>query len=66
MGYHDGLRVRGSWSQGFKAPNLEQINATLVSRSNTRKDYYRCEAEIANKKTTSIANCTGSSESLGR
>lgn len=60
----DGLRLRGSWSQGFKAPNLEQINATLVSRSNTRKDYYRCEAEVANKITTSIANCTGSSESF--
>ena len=28
----DGLRFRGSWAQGFKAPNLEQVNATLVTR----------------------------------
>jgi len=27
----DGFRLRGSWAQGFKAPNLEQINATLVT-----------------------------------
>jgi iron complex outermembrane receptor protein len=61
----DGLRIRGSWSKGFKAPNLEQINATLVSRSNTRTDYYRCEAEIAAKTITSIANCTGTNERFG-
>lgn len=61
----DGLRIRGSWAQGFKAPNLEQFNATLVSRSNTRTDYYRCEAEIAAKTITGMSNCTGTSERFG-
>jgi iron complex outermembrane receptor protein len=41
-----GLRLRGSYAQGFKAPNLEQINATVVTRSNTRTDYVRCEAGL--------------------
>jgi len=53
----DGLRLRGSWSQGFKAPNLEQINATVVSRSNTRVDYVRCEADLRAGRITSFANC---------
>ncbi|HWV44866.1 MAG TPA: TonB-dependent receptor, partial [Nitrospira sp.] len=41
----DGVRFRGSWAQGFKAPNLEQLNATSVTRTNTRTDWIRCEAE---------------------
>ena len=30
--------VRGSWSEGFRAPNLVTINEALVVRSNTRDD----------------------------
>ncbi|WP_137863077.1 MULTISPECIES: TonB-dependent receptor [unclassified Sphingomonas] len=41
-----GLRLRGSYAEGFKAPNLEQINATMVTRSNTRTDWVRCEAQL--------------------
>ena len=40
----DGVRLRGSWAKGFKAPNLELVNATVVSRTNNRTDYIRCEA----------------------
>ncbi|MBN9787350.1 TonB-dependent receptor [Pseudonocardia sp. TMWB2A] len=47
----DGIRLRGSYSEGFKAPNLEQINATLVTRSNTRTDYLRCEAQLRQPAT---------------
>ena len=54
----DGLRLRGSWSQGFKAPNLEQINASVVTRSNTRTDYIRCQADLQTGKITSFSNCT--------
>ena len=54
----DGFRVRGSWAQGFKAPNLEQINATVVTRSNTRTDYVRCEADLQAGRITSFSNCT--------
>ncbi len=54
----DGLRVRGSYAEGFKAPNLEQINATLVTRSNTRTDYIRCEAQLRKAQIASFTNCS--------
>src|SRR3546814_7642873 len=33
----DGWRIRGSWAQGFRAPNLEQTKATIITRGNTRR-----------------------------
>lgn len=46
----DGLRLRGSYSLGFRAPNLEQTNTVSYSRTNTNAaagvDYYRCEADL--------------------
>jgi outer membrane receptor protein involved in Fe transport len=56
----DGLRLRGSWAQGFRAPNLEQMNASLVTRGNTRTDYARCEADLRARRITSFANCSQS------
>ncbi|MGF7154718.1 TonB-dependent receptor domain-containing protein [Novosphingobium gossypii] len=56
----DGLRLRGSWAQGFRAPNLEQVNASLVTRGNTRTDYVRCEADLQAGRITSFANCSQS------
>ena len=53
-----GLRLRGSYAEGFKAPNLEQINATMVTRSNTRTDYVRCEAQLRTGAISSFANCS--------
>ncbi len=53
----DGLRFRGSWAQGFKAPNLEQVNATLVTRSNNRRDWYRCEADRRAGRIASLQAC---------
>lgn len=55
-----GFRLRGSWSEGFKAPNLEQINVTQVSRSNNRQDYYFCEADLRAGRITSFTQCTQS------
>ena len=53
----EGLRFRGSWAQAFRAPNLEQINATVVSRSNTRTDWVRCQADLEAGRITSFAAC---------
>jgi iron complex outermembrane recepter protein len=53
-----GIRLRGSYAEGFKAPNLEQINATMVTRSNTRTDYVRCEAQLRTGAISSFANCS--------
>lgn len=55
----DGLRFRGSWAQSFRAPNLEQINATVVSRSNTRTDWVRCEADVRAGRIADFTDCTG-------
>lgn len=39
------LQVRGAYSEGFRAPNLEQINATAIRRVNSsREDWIFCEA----------------------
>lgn len=54
----DGIRFRASYSEGFKAPNLEQLNATLVTRSNTRTDYVRCEADLRAGRITSFSACS--------
>lgn len=56
----DGLRIRGSWAQGFRAPNLEQVNATLVTRGNTRVDYARCEADLRARRITAFSGCSQS------
>ncbi|MET0275150.1 MAG: TonB-dependent receptor [Phenylobacterium sp.] len=62
----DGLRIRGSWAQGFKAPNLEQINATLVTRSNTRTDWIRCEADLRAGRIAAFSNCSRSNSTTAR
>ena len=56
----DGVRLRGSWAQGFKAPNLEVINASVITRANTRTDYVRCEADLRAKRITSFSACSRS------
>lgn len=52
--------MRGSWAQGFKAPNLEQINATIVTRANNRADWVRCEADLRAKRIASFRTCSRS------
>lgn len=39
-----GLKLRASWSEGFKAPNLEVVNTPLLERVNGYPDYIQCEA----------------------
>ncbi|MDP3908240.1 TonB-dependent receptor domain-containing protein [Novosphingobium sp.] len=53
----EGLRLRGSWAQGFRAPNLEQTNATIVTRGNTRTDYIRCEADLRAGRIANFSSC---------
>lgn len=54
----EGVRFRGSYSEGFRAPNLEQVNAQLVTRGNTRTDWVRCEAELRATRITSFDDCS--------
>jgi outer membrane receptor protein involved in Fe transport len=61
--FDDSFSVRGAWSQGFRAPNLEQINATGVRRVNGgREDWILCQATaLANGTAFSTGDCDGNS-----
>lgn len=54
----DGLRIRASYSEGFRAPNLEQVNATQYARLAGNLDYIKCEADIRAGRIATINACT--------
>lgn len=56
------LQLRGSWSQGFRAPNLPQLFESGIQRSNTRTDWIRCEAD---RRAGRIANYDDCARSQG-
>lgn len=54
----DDLRLRASWEQGFKAPNLETTSSFTFARAQSVTDWYRCQAAV-NKGTLANFNaCT--------
>lgn len=59
-----GYRLRGSYSEGFRAPNLEQTNATQYARLASGVDYVRCEADRRRGTISSFAQCAQSTSSL--
>ena len=54
----DGVRFRGSWQKGFRAPNLETTNPFSYSRTNTVTDYYRCEADLRAGRISTFSACS--------
>ena len=54
----DGLRLRGSWSKGFRAPNLEQLHAGEYGRLATNNDYLRCEADLRAGRIAKFDQCS--------
>ncbi len=53
----DIFQLRGAYSEGFRAPNLEQINATAIRRVNTgREDWILCEAIARSNNTMFTAD----------
>jgi outer membrane receptor protein involved in Fe transport len=63
-GYWDvvkGIRLRGSYSKGFRAPNLEQVNATQYARAGSNTDYLRCEADLRAGRIAAFSGCGRSS-----
>lgn len=56
----DGLLFRGAWSQGFRAPNLVQVNDLGTTRSNTRDDFVQCYAQIQAGDLDDFGGCSGS------
>ena len=53
----EGVRIRASWQQGFKAPNLETTNPFSYARAQTVTDYYRCQADLNTKKIANFSAC---------
>jgi outer membrane receptor protein involved in Fe transport len=54
----DGFRLRGSWSKGFRAPNLEQTKTVQYSRLGSNTDFYRCEADLRAGRITTFNACS--------
>ncbi len=54
-----GLMLRGAWSQGFRAPNLVQVNDEGTTRSNTRDDFVRCQAQVIKGQLANLGLCPG-------
>jgi outer membrane receptor protein involved in Fe transport len=54
----EGVRLRSSWSEGFKAPNLDVLNTPVLERLNGRTDFYACEADLRAGRIESFARCT--------
>lgn len=54
----DGVRLRGSYSKGFRAPNLEQTKTVQYSRLGSNTDYYRCEADLRAGRIATYSACS--------
>ncbi|MDO5506031.1 MAG: TonB-dependent receptor [Pseudoxanthomonas suwonensis] len=53
----DGLMLRANWGRNFLAPNIIQINAEGSLVSNTRTDYYQCEADLRAGRIATFGGC---------
>ena len=53
----EGIRLRGSYSQGFRAPNLEQTKTVQYSRLGSNTDFYRCEADLRARRIANFTAC---------
>lgn len=61
----DFLMFRSAWSEGFRAPNLQQLYETGLQRSNVRTDWVQCEADLrAGRITSFTASACTSGRSL--
>ncbi|MEZ5697150.1 MAG: TonB-dependent receptor [Sphingomonadaceae bacterium] len=54
-----GVLFRGAWSQGFRAPNLVQVNDQGTTRVNTRDDYVVCQAQVEQGIIADLGACGG-------
>ncbi|RKF18980.1 TonB-dependent receptor [Altericroceibacterium spongiae] len=55
----DALKLRASYAEGFRAPNLEQLHNPLSTRVSTVIDYYRCQAAVNKGDIPTLAGCSG-------
>lgn len=64
---NDDIMFRASWSKGFRAPNLVQLNAADVQRQASTIDYARCEALLQKGLIEgNLTNCKGEQVAIVR
>lgn len=56
-----GVLLRGAWSEGFRAPNLVQVNDEGTTRVNTRDDFVFCQAQVERGQLANLGACPGAS-----
>ena len=56
-----GVTFRGAWSEGFRAPNLVQVNDEGTTRVNTRDDLVICQAQVEKGIIENLGACPGQS-----
>lgn len=56
----DGVRLRASWSGGFRAPNLEVLNTPVSEGVTAGTDYVLCEADLRAGRIASFSACSRS------
>lgn len=56
-----GVTFRGAWSEGFRAPNLVQVNDEGTTRVNTRDDFVFCQAQVEKGIIENLGACPGAS-----
>jgi outer membrane receptor protein involved in Fe transport len=56
-----GVTFRGAWSEGFRAPNLVQVNDEGTTRVNTRDDFVFCQAQVEKGTLANLGACPGAS-----
>lgn len=54
----DPLQIRASYSEGYRAPNLEVVNATALVRGSDSIDWYRCQAQVNLGQISSLSACS--------
>ena len=56
----EALQIRGSYAEGFRAPNLEQLYTASTTRVNYPTDYYRCQARLNKGEIDNLGACNSS------
>lgn len=61
MSWHliEGLAVRASYSEGFKAPNLAMTSEPVISRQVAAEDLYFCQAQVNKGDAPNLGACNG-------
>jgi iron complex outermembrane receptor protein len=55
---NDHVRLRGSYSRGFKAPNLETTADYSYGRASSVTDYYKCEVDVRAGRLANFNACS--------